>query len=166
MGKTQSRIGGSDRAIRSRIDRHQQPVENDAQPPGLGQATRDRKVPRLAPSRKQLVDTVKLIAYRADGVGCDCARGAGPNGRRSQPAAQSVCSEADLLPDLEQRVLRVQVHPMSNPRANREIAHLLEHLNAAEFTYPGTKLQLVYSIAGEAETPNSVPQQNPTDQEV
>ena len=31
---------------------------------------------------------------------------------------------------------------------------------------PGTKLQLVYSIAGEAETPNSVPQQNPTDQEV
>ena len=52
---------------------------------------------------------------------------------------------------------------MSNPRANREIAHLLEHLNAAEFTYPGTKLQLVSSIAGEAETPNSVPQQNPTD---
>ena len=55
---------------------------------------------------------------------------------------------------------------MSNPRANRAIAHLLEHLNAAEFTYPGTKLQLVYSIAGEAETPNSVPQQNPTDQKV
>ena len=55
---------------------------------------------------------------------------------------------------------------MSNPRANRAIAHLLEHLNAAEFTYPGTKLQLVYSIAGEAETPNSVPQKNPTDQEV
>ena len=27
---------------------------------------------------------------------------------------------------------------MSNLRANREIAHLLEHLNAAEFTYPGT----------------------------
>ena len=66
MGKTQSRIGGSDRAIRSRIDRHQQPVENDAQPPGLGQATRDQKFQRLAPSRKQLVDTVKLIAYRGE----------------------------------------------------------------------------------------------------
>ena len=84
-----------------------------------------------------------------------------------EPASRDpFCSEADLLPDLQQRVLRVQVHPMSNPRANRAIAHLLEHLNAAEFTYPGTKLQLVYSIAGEAETPNSVPQQNPTDQEV
>jgi transposase-like protein len=72
----------------------------------------------------------------------------------------------DLLPDLEEQVLRVQVHPMSNPRANRAIAHLLEHLNAAEFTYPGTNLQLVYSIAGEAETTDSAPHQNPRDQEV
>ena len=47
----------------------------------------------------------------------------------------------------------MQVHPMSNPRSNRAITHLLEHLNAAEFTYPATNLQLVYSIAGQAETP-------------
>ena len=75
-------------------------------------------------------------------------------------------SEADILPDVEQQVLRVHVHPMSNPRSDRAIAHLLEHLNAAEFTYPGTNLQLVYSIAGEAESPNSAPHQNPADQEV
>ena len=74
-------------------------------------------------------------------------------------------SEADLLPDQEQQVLRVQVHPMSNPRANRAITHLLEHLNAAEFTYPGTSLQLVYSFAGQVETPNLAPDQNPADQE-
>jgi len=55
---------------------------------------------------------------------------------------------------------------MSNPRSNRAIAHLLEHLNAAEFTYPGTNLRLVYSIAGEAKTPNLAPYQNPADQAV
>jgi hypothetical protein len=55
---------------------------------------------------------------------------------------------------------------MSNPRSNRAIAHLLEQLNAAEFTYPGTSLQLVYSIAGEAENPNLAPHQNPADQEI
>ena len=76
------------------------------------------------------------------------------------------CSEADLVPDLQQGVLRVHVHPMSNPRSNRAIAHLLEHLNAAEFPYPGTNLRLVYSIAGEPETPNLAPHQNPADQEV
>jgi hypothetical protein len=63
-------------------------------------------------------------------------------------------------------VLRVHVHPMSNPRADRAIAHLLEHLNAAEFTYPGTHLRLVYSIAGQAETPELAPDQNPANQEV
>ena len=70
------------------------------------------------------------------------------------------------MPDLQQGVLRVHVHPMSTPRSNRAIAHLLEHLNAAEFPYPGTNLRLVYSIAGEPETPNLAPHQNPADQEV
>ena len=118
------------------------------------------KFQRLAPSRKQLVDTVKLIAYRGETALAAIVREELARTDDARSLLRDLfCSEADLLPDLEQRVLRVQVHPMSNPRANRAIAHLLEHLNAAEFTYPGTKLQLVYSIAGEAETPNSVPQQ-------
>ena len=61
------------------------------------------------------------------------------------------------MPDLEQGVLGVHVHPMSNPRSNRAIAHLLEHLNAAEFTYPGTNLRLIYSIARHADPSTSAP---------
>jgi hypothetical protein len=76
------------------------------------------------------------------------------------------CSEADRIPDLDKRVPEVQVHPMSNPRANRAIAHLLEHLNSAEFRYPGTSLQLIYSIAGQAQAADLAPNQNPANQEV
>jgi len=72
----------------------------------------------------------------------------------------------DINPDLEQEILRVQVHPMSNLRANRAIAHLLEHLNAAEYTYPATNLRLVYSIAGQVTTADLAPDQIPADQEV
>jgi hypothetical protein len=75
-------------------------------------------------------------------------------------------SEADLVPDLDEGVLRVHVHPMSNPRSDRAIAHLLDQLNAAEFNYPGTNLRLVYSIAGRVDGPDSAPDQNPADQEV
>ena len=75
-------------------------------------------------------------------------------------------SEADLVPDLEQGVLRVHVHPMPNPRSDRAIAHLLDHLNATEFTYPGTNLRLVYSIAGRVDRPDLASDQNPTDQDV
>jgi transposase len=125
------------------------------------------KFQRLAPSRKQLVDTVKMIAYRAETAMTSVVRESLARTDDARSLLRDLFrSEADLLPDLELRVLQVQVHPMSNPRSNRAIAHLLEHLNAAEFTYPGTSLQLIYSIAGQPETPDLAPDQNPADQEV
>ncbi|HWT79394.1 MAG TPA: hypothetical protein VN648_11395, partial [Candidatus Methylomirabilis sp.] len=125
------------------------------------------KFERLAPSRKQLVDTVKMIAYRAETAMASIARESLARTNDARSLLRDLFrSEADLMPDQEQQVLRVQVHPMSNPRANRAIAHLLEHLNAAEFIYPGTSLKLVYSIAGRAQTPDLAPDQIPVDQEV
>jgi Transposase protein len=124
------------------------------------------KFQRLAPSRKQLVDTVKMVAYRAETAMASIVREVLARTDDARSLLRDLFrSEADLLPDVEQQILRVNVHPMSNPRSNRAIAHLLDHLNAAEFIYPGTSLRLVYSLAGQAETPNSVPHQNPADQE-
>jgi transposase len=125
------------------------------------------KFQRLAPSRKQLVDTVKMVAYRAETAMASVVRESLARTDDARSLLRDLFrSEADLLPDMEQKVLRVRVHPMSNPRSNRAIAHLLDHLNAAEFTYPGTELRLVYSLAGQTEIPNLVPEQNPADQEV
>ncbi len=125
------------------------------------------KFERLAPSRKQLVDTVKMVAYRAETAMASIVRESLARTDDARSLLRDLFrSQADLLPDVEQQVLRVHVHPMSNPRSNRAIAHLLDHLNAAEFTYPGTSLRLVYSLLGRAETPNSVPHQNPADQEI
>ena len=124
------------------------------------------KFKRLAPSRKQLVDTVKMIAYRAETAMASIVREALARTDDSRSLLRDLFrSEADLLPDVEHGLLRVQVHPMSNPRSNRAIAHLLEQLNAAEFIYPGTSLRLIYSIAGLAEESDSAPNQNPADQE-
>jgi hypothetical protein len=125
------------------------------------------KFRRLAPSRKQLVDTVKMIAYRAETALASIVREELARTDDARSLLRDLfCSEADLTPDLEKGVLAVRVHPMSNPRANRAIAHLLEHLNAAEFTYPGTNLRLVYSITGPAGNPNLVSDQIPLNQEV
>jgi hypothetical protein len=122
---------------------------------------------RLAPSRKQLVDTVKMIAYRAETAMALIVREALARTDDGRSLLRDLFrSEADLFPDVEHGLLRVEVHPMSNPRSNRAIAHLLEHLTMAEFTYPGTNLRLAYSIAGGVNTLNSAPNQNPADQEV
>jgi transposase len=124
------------------------------------------KFERLAPRRKQLVDTVKMIAYRAETALASIIREVLARNDDARSLLRDLFrSEADLLPDLDQRLLRVEVHPMSNPRSNRAIAHLLDHLNAAELTYPGTDLRLVYSIAGQAATADSAPDQNPAGQE-
>jgi transposase len=125
------------------------------------------KFERLAPSRKQLVDTVKMIAYRAETAMASIVREELARNDDARSLLRDLFrSEADLLPDPDQRLLQVNIHPMSNPRSNRAIAHLLDHLNAAEFTYPATNLRLVYSIAGQAATAELASDQNPVGQEV
>ena len=111
------------------------------------------KFERLAPSRKRLMDTVRLIAYRAETALAAILRESLARDDDARSLLRDLFrSEADLLPDPKQRLLAVHVHPMANPRANRALAHLLEHLNAAELVYPGTNLKLVYSIVGNHKT--------------
>jgi len=75
------------------------------------------KFERLAPSRKQLVDTVKMIAYRAETAMASIVRESLARTDDARSLLRDLFrSEADLLPDVEQQVLRVHVHPMSNPR--------------------------------------------------
>jgi hypothetical protein len=98
-----------------------------------------------------------MIAYRAETAMASVVREAIARGDDALSLPRDLFrSEADLLPELEQQIMRVHVHPMSNPRSNRAIAHLLQHLNDAEFTYPGTDLRLMYSIVGVGDSANRV----------
>jgi transposase-like protein len=108
---------------------------------------------RLPPSRMQLLDTVKMIAYRAEPAMTSVVREALARGDDARSLLRDLFRSAtDLVPDLEQQLQRVEVHPMSNPRSNRAIAHVLHVLNESDFTYPGTSLRLVYSLAGTADS--------------
>ena len=71
-------------------------------------------------------------------------------------------SDADVIPHSNTKVLEVRVHTLANPRFNRAIQHLLDHLNAAECTYPGTEFRLTYTL-GEPE--NGVTLTSARDQE-
>jgi hypothetical protein len=66
-------------------------------------------------------------------------------------------SDVDIHPDKATGVLEVRVHTLANPRSNRAIQHLLDHLNAAEFTYPGTNLRLNYTLAAPPPNNTKVP---------
>jgi transposase-like protein len=107
----------------------------------------ESKFEQLAPSRKRLLDTVKMIAYRAETAMVGIVRKSLSRADDARSLVQELFrQEADLLPDGEKQQLEVRIHPVSNPRGNRAIEYLLQQLNAAEMICPGTNLTLVYSL--------------------
>jgi len=106
------------------------------------------KFEKLKPSRKRLIDTIRMIAYRAETALVNIIREKLARNDDARSLVRALClSEADILPDTEARLLTIQVHSTANPRSDCAIAHLLEHLNEAAFDYPGTNLRLSFRIA-------------------
>jgi hypothetical protein len=108
--------------------------------------------PALAAKRKHLMDTIKMIAYRAETAMTAILREKLAHYDEGRTLVLDLFQvEADILPDLKKKLLNIRVHPMSNPRNNLAIQHLLSHLNDAEMNYPGTDLLLKYSLLGAQE---------------
>jgi transposase len=117
-----------------------------------------QKFKRLAPSRKCLTDTVKLVAYRAETVLATIVREELSHEDEARALIRDLFrSDADLHPDEDAGVLTVRLHTLANPRSNRAVQHLLDELNAAEFCYPGTNLRLNYALAAPPPSGSSAP---------
>ena len=107
----------------------------------------DARFERLAPSRKRLTDTVKLVAYRAETAMSGLLRESLRRADDSRSLLRDLFrSDADITPDSASRELAVRIHTLANPRSNRAIQHLLDLLNATESTFPGTDFRIKYSL--------------------
>jgi hypothetical protein len=112
---------------------------------------------RLSTQSKHLIDTIKMIAYRAETAMASILREkiSHPDDVRSLLRA-IYDAEADLLPDEEKGILTVRLHHLANRSESEAIAFLCSELNSTETMFPGTNLRLVYDL---------VSSQNPRDQE-
>ncbi|NOY69901.1 MAG: hypothetical protein GXP53_10535 [Deltaproteobacteria bacterium] len=107
------------------------------------------KFHRLLPGRKRLMDTVRMIAYRAETAMAGILIGPAVDLPAARRLLQDLfVTEADILPEPEAGLLRIRIHNASRPAANRALLRLLEHLNAAEVEYPGTEMRLYYELGG------------------
>ncbi|MCP4114373.1 MAG: hypothetical protein GY737_03015 [Desulfobacteraceae bacterium] len=102
----------------------------------------------LVPGRKRLMDTVKMIAYRAETAMAGLLKG---KTTLDSPAARRLLqdlyvTEADILPHPEEKLLHVRVHNASRPISNAALTQLFEELNAAEFCFPGTEMRMTYEL--------------------
>jgi len=112
-----------------------------------GELEEKDKFQRLRPERKQFLDTVRMVAYRAE-----TAMAAQLKSKTvDTPAARQILldlfsTEADIIPDKENKILLVQVHGASRPVVNRALEDLFVTLNKTEMGYPGTEMQLRYEL--------------------
>jgi hypothetical protein len=102
---------------------------------------------QLSTQSKQLVDTIKMIAYRAETAMANSLR---EHLTRPDEARRLLCalytSEADLLPDPDAGTLTVRLHHGANAANDRAIAQLCEELNETETVFPRTNLRLVMKM--------------------
>jgi len=105
---------------------------------------------QLVPGRKRLLDTVKMIAYRAETVMAGLLKGPTIDTPAARRLLQDLFkTEADILPDAENKILRIKVHGASRPAANKALRLLFEELNEAKIIYPGTDMRVIYGLGGE-----------------
>jgi len=102
---------------------------------------------QLAMKSKYFIDTIKLIAYRAETAMANIIR----RSMRHQNEARSLlrslyATEADLLPDYDRNLLTVRLHQPANHCSAATIKKLCRELNETKVKFPGTNLRLIYEL--------------------
>jgi hypothetical protein len=105
---------------------------------------------RLGTERKYFLDTLKMIAYRAETSMASTVR---EQMRRTDDARallrQIYKTEVDLIPDPTAGTLTVRLHHLTQAAHDAAVRYLCEELTATETTFPGTHLRLVYKLGSD-----------------
>jgi hypothetical protein len=102
---------------------------------------------RLLPERKHFVDTIKLIAYRAEtSLASVLQEKLARHDDTRALLRQIFHTEVDLAPDLQARTLTVRLHHLAQNAHDIAVRHLCDQLNATETLFPGTNLRVVYKL--------------------
>jgi len=110
-----------------------------------GELPEQHRFKKLPSSQRILMNTVGMIAYRAETIMTDLLRSNTITTTNARSILQDLfTTTADILPDHEKKELHVRLHGASTPATNQAIAHLLKEINQTETVFPGTELTMVF----------------------
>ena len=105
---------------------------------------------QLRTDKKHLVDTIKLMAYRAETALAQVVRETLRRWDDARALVRQVFESAvDLRPDQANKTLTVRLHRCATRVHDQTLQNLCQELTATETVYPGTELRLVYELVGE-----------------
>jgi prepilin-type processing-associated H-X9-DG protein len=113
----------------------------------LAQAQKEQEVVKLSTERKHLTNVLKMVAYQIESDLLELIR---PHYKRAEEEGRTFIQAAlqdaaHIEPTQDQ--LRITLLPLSSPHRSRALQALCEALNEANTRFPGTQLQMHYSVA-------------------
>lgn len=113
----------------------------------IAELPEEERFSRLSTQSKYLIDTIKMIAYRAETSMANVLRKKMSHPDEARSLVRSIFNtEADLLPDHIAGLLTVRLHQPANRKSAELILNLCDQLNATETVFPGTNLRLFYEL--------------------
>ncbi len=113
----------------------------------IAELPEEERFSKLATQTKQLIDTVKMVAYRAETAMVNILR---ERMKRVDDARQLMValyqSEADLLPDHQNNTLTVRLHRLANHSNDPAIENLCGELNETKTIFPGTDFEMIFEF--------------------
>lgn len=102
---------------------------------------------RCRPQAKHLLDTIKMVAYRAETAMANILREKMSRHDDARSLLRAIYStEADLIPNPDDKTLTVRLHHLANHSSDEAVRHLCAELNSTETIFPDTELRLVYEL--------------------
>src|SRR5271154_4436039 len=125
------------KALRKATERH---VTYDQLPKGA-------QFDRLSTQSKHLIDTIKMVAYRAETAMAQIVRQKMTRHDDARSLLRAIYNtEADMVPDIEAKTLTIRLHPLASHSSDQAVGHLCDELNSTETVFPGTELRLIYEL--------------------
>jgi len=124
----------------------------------FGQLPQDKKFQKLATDKKHFIDTIKMIAYRAETALANIIR---PKMIRRDEARSIIkhifTKDVNLKPDKALNRLVVELHNLTNEYEDKLAQIICDTLNETCTIFPGTNMEIFYKLVSE---------KNPRGQEV
>jgi hypothetical protein len=113
----------------------------------LDKLSEDERHTRCRTQGKRLLDTIKMVAYRAETSMMHILKERMSRHDDARSLLRTLyTTEADLIPNLNEKTLTIRLHHLANRSSDEAIMHLCNELNSTETVYPDTDLRLVYEL--------------------
>lgn len=106
----------------------------------------EQRYNKLKTESKKLKNAIIMLVYRAESALYNImSEFYKTNEKEGRVILKEIfLSDADMIPDYENKLLTIKLHSLSTPRANQAVKELCTFLNQTETCFPLTDLMLVY----------------------